>query len=88
MMNRTDLIILATLLNQQADKFMVAMSIDELMESGVDGVSRMTVYTHLRHLFIKGTVAKGAKENRAECYYITDVGKRILEVEGKVIEDD
>lgn len=88
MMNRTDLIILATLLNQQADKFMVAMSIDELIEAGIDEVSRMTIYTHLRHLFIKGAVAKGAKENRAECYYITDVGKRILEVKGKVIEDD
>ena len=87
-MNRTDLIILATLLNQQADKYMVAMSIDELMESGVDEVSRMTVYKHLRHLFIKGAVAKGAKENRAECYYITDMGKQILEVESKVMEDD
>ena len=54
MMNRTDLIILATLLNQQADKFMVAMSIDELMEAGIDEVSRMTVYTHLRHLVLKG----------------------------------
>ena len=87
-MNRTDLIILATLLNQQADKFMVAMSIDEIMEAGIDEVSRMTVYTHLRHLFIKGAVAKGAKENRAECYYITDMGKQILEVESKVMEDD
>ena len=88
MMNRTDLIILATLLNQQADKFMVAMSIDELIEAGIDEVSRMTAYTHLRHLIIKGAVAKGAKENRAECYYITDAGKRILEVESKGMEDD
>lgn len=88
MMNRTDLIILATLFNQKADKFMVAMSIDELMESGVDEVSRMTVYTHLRHLFIKGAVAKGAKENRAECYYITEEGKRLLEEKGMVREDD
>ena len=88
MMNRTDLIILATLLNQQADKYMVAMSIDELMEAGVHGISRMTIYTHLRYLFIKGAVAKGAKENRAECYYITDMGKQILEVESKVMEDD
>ena len=88
MMNRTDLIILATLLNQKADKFMVAMSIDELMESGVDEVSRMTVYTHLRHLCLKGAVAKGAKNDRADCYYITEVGKQILAAEGKVMEDD
>lgn len=47
MMNRTDLIILATLLNQQADKYMVAMSIDELMESGVDEVSRKIGRAHV-----------------------------------------
>lgn len=88
MMNRTDLIILAVLLNQQADKYMVAMSIDELMESGVDEVSRITVYTHLRHLFIKGAVAKGAKENRAECYYITKEGKKLLEEKGMVRKND
>ena len=88
MMNRMDLIILGVLHEQQADRFMVAMSIDELMESGVDEVSRMTVYTHLRHLFIKGAVAKGAKENRAECYYITEEGKRLLKEKGVVREYD
>ena len=88
MMNRTDLIILATLLNQQADKFMVAMSIDEIMEAGIDEVSRMTVYTHLRHLVLKGAVAKGAKNDRADCFYITEVGKQIIEAEGKVSEND
>ena len=88
MMNRTDLIILAVLLEQQADNFMVAMSIDEIMEASLEGVSRMTVYTHLRYLVIKGAVNKGAKDDRADCYYITDIGKKILEKEGKVMEDD
>lgn len=82
MMNRTDLIILATLLEQQADRFMVAMSIDELAQVGVDEISRMTLYTHLRHLVIKGAVSKGAKNDRADCYYITEFGKQILESEG------
>ena len=88
MMNRMDLIILGVLHEQQADRFMVAMSIDELMEAGVEGVSRVTIYTHLRHLCLKGAVAKGAKNDRADCYYITEVGKQILAEEGKVMEDD
>ena len=87
-MNRMDLIILAVFHEQQADKFMVAMSIDELMEAGVNGSSRGTIYLHLRHLVIKGVVAKGAKNDRADCYYITDAGKQILKAEGVVIEDD
>ena len=87
-MNRMDLIILAVLQEQQADKFMVAMSIDELMEAGVSGSCRGTIYVHLRHLTLKGAVAKGAKNDRADCYYITDAGKQILKMEGMVMEDD
>ena len=83
-MNRTDLIILAVLHEQKAENFMVAMSIDELAQVGVDEISRMTLYTHLRKLLMKGAVSKGAKNDRADCYYITDYGKQILESEGKV----
>ena len=88
MLTRTDLWILAILQEQKADNFMVAISIDELMEVGVDGVSRMTIYTHLRHLVLKGAVAKGAKNDRADCYYITESGKQIFKEEGKVMKND
>lgn len=88
MVNRTDLCILAVLHEQKADKFMVAMSIDEIIEAGIDDVSRITIYTHLKHLAIKGLVAKGAKSDRANCFYITEKGKAILYAEGEVESDD
>lgn len=88
MVNRTDLCILAVLHEQKADRFMVAMSIDEIIEVGVDDVSRITVYSHIKHLVLKGLVAKGAKSDRANCFYITEKGKAILYAEGEVKMDD
>ena len=45
-------------------------------------------FCYLRHLVSKGAVAKGAKNDRADCFYITEVGKQIIEAEGKVSEND
>lgn len=83
-MNRTDLWILAILLEQQADRFMIAMSIDEIIEAGGEDIVRITVYKHLKKLLDSGYVATGAKSDRASCFYITDKGKEILNMESKV----
>lgn len=81
-MNRTDLWLLAILQEQQADKFIVAMSIDELIEAGAEGVARITLYKHLKKLVDNGFVGAGAKADRASSYFITPKGKAILNIEG------
>lgn len=80
---RTDLCILAVLHQEQANCFMLSLSIDEIVESGNVGASRITVYKHLKNLENFGYVAVGARNNRASCFYITTRGKQILEEEGE-----
>lgn len=82
-MTRTDLWLLATLLKEQADDYMLAMSIDEIIEAGAGDIARITVYKHLKKLLSSEYVAAGAKNNRASCYYITDKGKILLNKEGE-----
>lgn len=82
-MNRTDVWILAILLEQQADSFIVAMSVDELIEAGAEGVARITLYKHLKKLVQNGFVGAGAKADRASSYFITDKGKALLNIEGR-----
>ena len=78
MLTRMDACILAVLHEQRADNFIVALSIDELMEAGVDGTARITVYKHMKKLLEMGYVAEGAKEDRAFCFYITDKGRKSI----------
>ena len=82
MLTRTDLWILAILREQQADNFMVAISVDELREVGADGIARITIYKHVKKLVKEGYVEAGAKADRASSFFITDKGKRILNIEG------
>ena len=82
MLTRIDAWLLAILHEQKADSFIVAMSIDEIIEAGEDKTARITVYKHLKSLLNKGYVKAGAKNNRASCFYITEKGKAILNIEG------
>lgn len=80
MLTRIDAWLLAILHEQKADSFIVAMSIDEIIEAGAEGTARITIYKHIRSLLKKGYVATGAKNNRASCFYITDKGKALLNI--------
>ena len=82
MLTRTDSWLLAILREQQADNFMVGISIDELMAAGAEGIARITIYKHMKKLVEEGYVRAGAKADRASSFFITDKGKRILNVEG------
>ncbi len=77
-MTRTDLWLLAILQKEQADDYMLAMSIDEIKEAGAGDIARITIYKHLKKLLSSEYVAAGAKNNRASCYYITDKGRKII----------
>ena len=81
-MSRIDLCILAILLEQKADSFMIAMSIDEIAEAGIEDVARITLYKHLKELVRNGYIGTGAKAERAGSYYITDKGMDILNLKG------
>lgn len=82
MLTRTDLWILAILREQEADNFMVAISIDELMEAGAGGIARITIYKHMKKLVKEGYVGAGAKADHASSFFITDKGKSALNIEG------
>ena len=82
MLTRTDLWLLAILREQKADNFMVGISIDELMAAGAEGIARITIYKHMKKLVKEGYVGAGAKADRASAFFITDKGKRILNIEG------
>lgn len=81
MLTRTDLWLLAILREQQADNFMVGISIDELMAAGAEGIARITIYKHMKKLVKEGYVEVGAKADRASSFFITDKGKQILNIE-------
>ena len=83
-MDRTDLWLLAILKEQVADDFMVAMTIDEIMETGVEGISRITVYKHMKKLLKYDYVKAGAKVERSGSFYITEKGLLVLDPEGEV----
>ena len=78
MVTRTDLWLLAILREQKADNFMVAISIDELMEVGADGIARITIYKHMKKLVKEGYVGAGAKADRASSFFITEKGKTLF----------
>ena len=78
MVTRTDLWLLAILREQKADNFMVAFSIDELMEVGADGIARITIYKHMKKLVKEGYVGAGAKADRASSFFITEKGKTLF----------
>lgn len=82
-MTRTDLWILAVLLKEQASDYMLAMSIDEIIEAGAGDIARITVYKHLKKLLSSEYIAVGAKNNRADCFYLTEKGKNILKKDGE-----
>ena len=82
MLTRTDLWLLAILREQQADNFMVAISVDELREAGADGIARITIYKHVKKLVKEGYVGAGAKADRASSFFITNKGKSVLNIEG------
>ena len=82
MLTRTDACLLAILYEQNADNFMVAMSIDEIMDAGEKEAARITVYKHMKSLLNEGYIEAGVKNNRASCFYITDKGKALLDMEG------
>ena len=82
-MNRIDLCVLAVLFEQQADSFMVAMSIDEISAIGIEDIARITLYKHLKELVRNGYVGIGAKAERADSYFITKKGIELLNIEGR-----
>ena len=82
-MNRIDLCVLAILFDQQADSFMVAMSIDEISGTGIEDIARITLYKHLKQLVRNGYVGIGAKAERADSYFITKKGIELLNIEGR-----
>lgn len=84
-MNRTDLWLLAILQAQMADDYLVAMTIDEIMEAGGEGLARITVYKHMKKLLKYDYVKSGAKADRSESFYITEKGLLVLNPESEVI---
>lgn len=82
-MNRIDLCVLAVLFEQQADSFIVAMSIDEISAIGIEDIARITLYKHLKELVHNGYVGIGAKAERADSYFITEKGVELLNIQGR-----
>ena len=82
-MNRIYLCVLAILFDQQADSFMVAMSIDEISGTGIEDIARITLYKHLKQLVRNGYVGIGAKAERADSYFISEKGIELLNIEGR-----
>lgn len=76
-MDRLDLWILSVLQYRDADNYLVAMSINEILEEDND-TTRISLYKHLKRLTKKKYVALGPKDNKADSYYITKKGKEAL----------
>lgn len=81
-MDRLDIWILSVLQIKDADSYMFAMSISELMQEDNDS-TRISLYKHLKSLVKNGYVYNGPKDNKADSYFITDKGKRTLFEIGK-----
>lgn len=81
-MDRLDLWILTILQMKDADSYLIAMSINEILLEDND-TTRISLYKHLKKLVRKGYVSVGPKDNKAECYYITEKGKEALIKAGK-----
>lgn len=82
-MDRLDLWLLSVLYFHGTDSYLVAMSINEILQEDHD-TTRISVYKHLKRLVRKHYVATGPKDNKAESYYITERGKEALISLGKV----
>ena len=76
-MDRLDLWILSVLQYRDADNYLVAMSINEILEEDND-TTRISLYKHLKGLAKGKYVALGPKDNKADSYYITEMGKEAL----------
>lgn len=87
MLDRLDLWILSVLQLKEADNYMVAMSINELLMEDND-TTRISLYKHLKKLTKGGYTAVGPKDNKADSYYITEQGKEALFSIGEQEEKD
>lgn len=76
-MDRLDLWILSVLQYREADNYLVAMSINEILEEDND-TTRISLYKHLKGLVKKNYVTTGPKDNKADSYFITEKGKEAL----------
>ena len=81
-MDRLDIWVLSVLQWKDADNYVVAMSINEILQEEND-TTRISLYKHLKNLVKKKYVAIGPKDNKADSYYITERGKDALFSIGK-----
>ena len=81
-MDRLDIWVLSVLQWKDADNYVVAMSINEILQEEND-TTRISLYKHLKNLVKKKYVAIGPKDNNADSYYITELGKDALFSIGK-----
>ena len=86
-MDRLDLWILSVLQLKGADNYLVAMSINEILQEDND-TTRISLYKHLKRLVKKNYVSTGPKDNKANSYYITEKGIEALFSIGKQEEKD
>lgn len=82
--NRTAVILLQILDNNEANSSISGITITDLMnaldEYG-NSRNRMTLYRHLKNMCECGYIAKGIPDNHADTFYLCQKGKDLLKGE-------
>lgn len=82
---RTQFVIMKILESRSATNYMRSITLSEIAEK--EGRNKVnTLYKHIRGLESNGLVKQGAKNERANAYYLSDEGLELLKKYGKVEE--
>lgn len=82
--NRTGVILLQILDNNDANSSISGFTITDLMnalEEFGNSRNRMTIYRHLKCMTEAGFIAKGIPDNHADTFYLLKKGKDLLKGE-------
>lgn len=80
-MNRLGFIILSVLKRNKATDKLSSMTLREIVDTENFGAKDNTIFKKIKFFESSGYIGRGLKEGRADTFYITPEGCRILEKE-------
>ncbi len=83
-MNRLGFLILSILQQGGATGKLSSMTLREIAEAEDLGIKENTIFKKLRDFENVGCIGRGLKEGRADTFFITPEGRRILEEERRL----